>query len=234
MGLQAAMSPDAIPVPARKPFYRQLYVQVLTAIALGALVGHLFPEVGSALKPLGDGFIKLVKMIIAPVIFLTIVTGIAGMTHLRTVGRVFAKAMTYFLFFSTLALIVGMVVAHVVQPGAGMNVNVADLDQKEVRGYVDKTHELTITGFLLDIIPREKAGQAMAMWGAGIMVGPIIGPTLGGWLTDHLSWRWVFYINVPIGLFCTAMTWALYRDRETPVRRMPVVRTRPMCWTFPP
>lgn len=98
-------------------------------------------------------------MIIAPVIFLTIVTGIASMTHLKSVGRVFGKAMLYFLFFSTLALIVGMVVAHVVQPGAGMNVNVADLDQKEVRGYVDKTHELTITGFLMDIIPKSLLGS---------------------------------------------------------------------------
>ena len=90
---------------------------------------------------------------IAPVIFLTIVTGIAGMTHLRTVGRVFAKSMAYFLFFSTLALVVGMVVAHVVQPGAGMNINPADLDQTAVNGYVQKSHELTLVGFALDIIP---------------------------------------------------------------------------------
>ncbi|MDP1007223.1 cation:dicarboxylate symporter family transporter, partial [Klebsiella pneumoniae] len=88
----------------------------------GVLLGHFEPQYAEQFKPLGDAFIKLVKMIIAPVIFLTIVTGIAGMTHLRTVGRVFLKAMAYFLFFSTLALVVGMVVAHVVQPGAGMNI----------------------------------------------------------------------------------------------------------------
>lgn len=92
-------------------------------------------------------------MIIAPVIFLTIVTGIAGMTHLKTVGRVFAKSMTYFLFFSTLALIVGMIVAHVVQPGAGMNINPAELDQSAVNTYVQKSHELSLVGFLMDIIP---------------------------------------------------------------------------------
>jgi aerobic C4-dicarboxylate transport protein len=95
------------------PFYRQLYFQVVFAIVLGVLLGHFEPAYGEALKPLGDAFIKLVKMIIAPVIFLTIVTGIASMTHLSTVGRVFGKAMAYFLFFSTLALVVGLIVANV-------------------------------------------------------------------------------------------------------------------------
>jgi len=138
---------------AQVPWYRHMYVQVLVAIALGALLGHFEPAIGESLKPLGDAFIKLVKMIIGPVIFLTIVTGIAGMPQLKAVGRVFVKAMVYFLFFSTLALVVGMVVAHVVQPGAGMNVNVADLDQSAVANYVSKSHELTLTGFLMEIIP---------------------------------------------------------------------------------
>lgn len=142
------------PRPPRLPLYRQLYLQVVVAIVLGALLGHFEPALGEAMKPLGDAFIKLVKMIITPVIFLTIVTGIAGMTQLRTVGRVFAKAMVYFLFFSTLALIVGMIVAHVVQPGAGMNVNAADLDQTAVHSYVEKSHDLTLVGFLMDIIPN--------------------------------------------------------------------------------
>lgn len=146
--------PTTAPLAAKPlPFYRQLYFQVVVAIVLGAILGHCEPAFAESLKPLGDAFIKLVKMIIAPVIFLTIVTGIAGMTHLRTVGRVFAKSMAYFLFFSTLALIVGMVVAHVVQPGAGMNINPADLDQTAVNGYVQKSHELTLVGFALDIIP---------------------------------------------------------------------------------
>ena len=135
-------------------FYRQLYFQVVFAIVLGVLLGHFEPSYGEALKPLGDAFIKLVKMIIAPVIFLTIVTGIAGMSQLSTVGRVFGKAMAYFLFFSTLALVVGLVVANVVQPGAGMNINPADLDQTAVKGYVAKSHEMTLTGFALDIIPK--------------------------------------------------------------------------------
>ncbi|TQM17044.1 aerobic C4-dicarboxylate transport protein [Pseudoxanthomonas sp. 3HH-4] len=140
--------------PPRQPLYRQLYFQVIVAIVLGALLGHFEPAFAESMKPLGDAFIKLVKMIIAPVIFLTIVTGIAGMTHLRTVGRVFAKAMAYFLFFSTLALVIGMIVAHVVQPGAGMNINPADLDQSAVRNYVQKSHELSLVGFLMDIIPK--------------------------------------------------------------------------------
>ena len=144
---------DAVP-PARLPLYRQLYVQVLVAIVLGVLLGHFSPALGEAMKPLGDAFIKLVEMIIAPVIFLTIVTGIAGMPHLRGVGRVFLKAMAYFLFFSTLALVVGMIDAHVVQPGAGMHVNPAELDQGAVDDYVNKSHELSLVGFVLDVIPK--------------------------------------------------------------------------------
>ncbi|PZQ27164.1 MAG: C4-dicarboxylate transporter DctA [Stenotrophomonas acidaminiphila] len=140
--------------PPKQPLYRQLYFQVIVAIVLGALLGHFEPALAESMKPLGDAFIKLVKMIIAPVIFLTIVTGIAGMTHLRTVGRVFAKAMAYFLFFSTLALVIGMIVAHVVQPGAGMNINPADLDRSAVDDYVQKSHELSLVGFLMDIIPK--------------------------------------------------------------------------------
>ncbi|SMQ96652.1 dicarboxylate/amino acid:cation symporter [Xanthomonas fragariae] len=147
------ISKPAGPLPASVPFYRQLYFQVVVAIVLGALLGHFEPAFAESLKPLGDAFIKLVKMIIAPVIFLTIVTGIAGMTHLKTVGRVFVKSMAYFLFFSTLALIVGMIVAHVVQPGAGMNINPAELDQSAVNTYVQKSHELSLVGFLMDIIP---------------------------------------------------------------------------------
>ncbi len=146
----------AVPVvpPRHVPLYRQLYFQVVVAIFVGAVLGYFEPAFAESLKPLGDAFIKLVKMIIAPVIFLTIVTGIAGMRQLSTVGRVFAKSMVYFLFFSTLALIVGLIVAHVIQPGAGMHVSVADLDQTQVTSYVEKSHELTLTGFLMDIIPK--------------------------------------------------------------------------------
>ena len=139
--------------PKRGRLWTQLYFQVVVAIVLGALLGHFNPGLGEALKPLGDGFIKLVKMIISPVIFLTVVTGIAGMRELGSVGRVAGKAFAYFLFFSTLALVVGLVVANVVQPGAGMNIDPATLDTGAISDYAAKAHETTITGFLLSIIP---------------------------------------------------------------------------------
>ncbi|MDR7154622.1 aerobic C4-dicarboxylate transport protein [Sphingobium xenophagum] len=137
----------------RLPWYRQLYVQVLIAIALGVTIGHFFPDAGVQLKPLGEAFIKLVKMIIAPVIFLTIVTGIAGMKELGAIGRVAAKAFGYFLTFSTLALIVGLIVANVVQPGAGLNIDPASLDAEQVADYASKAHESSLTSFLMNIIP---------------------------------------------------------------------------------
>jgi aerobic C4-dicarboxylate transport protein len=143
---------------ASVPFYRQLYVQVIAAIAAGILVGHYYPDIGSQLKPLGDAFIRLVKMIIAPVIFLTVATGIAGMADLKKVGRVAGKAMIYFFTFSTLALAVGMVIANLVQPGAGMHIAPASLDASAVADYATKAHESTITGFLMNIIPETIVG----------------------------------------------------------------------------
>jgi aerobic C4-dicarboxylate transport protein len=128
-------------------------VQVIAAITLGIAVGFLAPEAGVALQPLGDGFIKLVKMIIAPVIFLTIATGIAGMGQVGAVGRVAGKAFAYFLAVSTLALVIGLVVANVVQPGSGLNIDPATLDATAVKTYADKAHDASIVGFLLDVIP---------------------------------------------------------------------------------
>jgi aerobic C4-dicarboxylate transport protein len=139
--------------PKRAPLYSQLYIQVLIAISAGVLVGTLWPEFGASLKPLGDAFIKLVKMVIAPLIFLTIVTGIAGMGEMKAVGRVASKAFIYFFSFSTLALIIGLIVANVVQPGAGMNIDPATLDGAAVSDYTAKAHDQTLVGFLLNIIP---------------------------------------------------------------------------------
>ena len=137
----------------RRPLWKSLYVQVLVAIALGVLVGWLWPATGAALKPLGDGFIKLVKMIITPVIFLTVVTGIAGMRDLGAFGRIAAKAFAYFITMSTFALVVGLAVANLVRPGAGLNVDPATLDTSKVASYVTKAHETTVSGFVLNIIP---------------------------------------------------------------------------------
>ena len=147
------------PAPeGRQPFYKHLYVQVLAAIIAGILLGHFYPEIGAQLKPLGDAFIKLVKMIIAPVIFLTVATGIAGMSDMKKVGRVAGKAMLYFFTFSTLALIVGLVVANVVQPGAGMHIDPATLDAAAVATYTEKAHDSSIVGFLMNIIPTTIVG----------------------------------------------------------------------------
>ncbi|UIK08399.1 dicarboxylate/amino acid:cation symporter (plasmid) [Neorhizobium galegae] len=147
-----------VPTHDELPFYRHLYFQVLVAIAAGILLGHFYPDVGASLKPLGDAFIKLVKMIIAPVIFLTVATGIAGMADLQKVGRVAGKAMIYFLAFSTLALAVGLLVSNIVQPGAGMHIDPATLDAKAVATYTAKAHDATITGFLMNIIPDTIVG----------------------------------------------------------------------------
>lgn len=135
--------------PQHKPWYKALYVQVIIAIIFGILLGTFAPQVGEAMKPLGDAFIKLVKMIIAPVIFLTVTTGIAGMSNMKQVGRVAGKAMLYFITFSTLALIIGLIVANVLQPGAGLNIDPATLhsgkDAAKVAEYVTKAHDSTVT-----------------------------------------------------------------------------------------
>jgi len=140
-------------LPVRPPFWRSLYAQVLVAIALGIALGWLAPDAGSQLKPLGDAFIKLVKMVIAPVIFLTVVTGIAGLRDLGELGRVAVKTFGYFLVLSTFALIVGLVVANVVQPGAGLHIDPAALDTSQVAAYSETAHDQTIVGFLTGIIP---------------------------------------------------------------------------------
>ena len=140
--------------PKKQKFYRILYVQVIFAIVAGVLLGHFMPEFGESLKPLGDAFIKIVKMIIAPVIFLTVATGIAGMTNMGAVGRVTGKAMIYFLTFSTLALVVGMVVANLIQPGKGLNIDPAQLESDKVATYVEKAHDASIVDFFMNIIPK--------------------------------------------------------------------------------
>jgi aerobic C4-dicarboxylate transport protein len=137
-----------------KRIYKNLYFQVLTAIVLGALLGHFYPETGADMKPLGDGFIKLIKMIIAPIIFCTVVTGIAGMEDMKKVGRVGAKALLYFEIVSTLALAIGLVVVSVIKPGVGMNADVSKLDTKALETFTEKAHAHTTVDFLMNIIPN--------------------------------------------------------------------------------
>ncbi|HIJ87463.1 MAG TPA: dicarboxylate/amino acid:cation symporter [Desulfuromonadales bacterium] len=137
-----------------KKFYQHLYFQVLTAISIGICVGHFYPETGAAMKPLGDGFIKLIKMIIAPVIFCTVVTGIAGMEDMKKVGRVGAKALLYFEVVSTLALAIGLLVVSVIQPGVGMNADVTKLDTKALTAITSKGQAHSTVDFLINIIPN--------------------------------------------------------------------------------
>lgn len=140
------------------PWWRSLYAQVLAAIVIGGALGHFAPELAVQLKPLGDAFIKLVKMVIGPVIFLTVAGGIAGMSSLARLGSTTGKAMLYFIVVSTFALVIGLIVANVVRPGDGMGVDPATLDAAAVGGYVGKAEEQSITGFLLSIIPDTFAG----------------------------------------------------------------------------
>ncbi|WP_027156983.1 dicarboxylate/amino acid:cation symporter [Methylobacter luteus] len=140
-------------VQSRKKSYQQLYVQVLTAIALAILLGHFYPETGIAMKPLGDGFIKLVKMIITPIIFCTVVSGIAGMRDMNKVGRVGIRALVYFEVVSTLALAIGLIVVHVIKPGAGMNIDVSTLDTTGLTAYTTAAKTQSTVDFLLNIIP---------------------------------------------------------------------------------
>lgn len=144
---------ETITPTQKKPWYRLLYVQVIIAIIIGVLMGKFWPEPSLGLKVLGDGFIALVKMIIAPVIFITVSTGLASMNNLKAVGRVTGKAMIYFITFSTLALVLGMVVANLIHPGHGMNIDPSTLDPKSIKDYVDASKEHSLTSFILNIIP---------------------------------------------------------------------------------
>src|SRR6476620_7876827 len=139
------MTKEAVrPAAPRQPWYSILYIQVLIAIALGILIGYFYPDLGKALKPLGDGFIALIKMMIAPVIFCTVVHGIASMGDLKKLGRVGVKTLVYFEVVSTLALGVGLLVGEIVQPGAGFNIDPASLDANAVSAYVTRAKDESI------------------------------------------------------------------------------------------
>jgi len=142
----------------KKSIFSVLYVQVLIGITLGILLGHFYPSWGAAMKPFGDGFIKLIKMVIAPIIFGTIVVGIAKMGDMKKVGRVGVKALVYFEVITTFALIIGIVVAETLQPGSGMHVDPKSLDAAAVAAYAAKAKTQTTVGFIMDIIPSTVVG----------------------------------------------------------------------------
>lgn len=134
-------------------FFKSLHTQVFLAIILGVALGHFYPALGESMRPLGDGFIKLIKMIIAPIIFCTIVTGIAGMDDIKKVGRVGAKALIYFEVVTTFALIIGLFLVNWLQPGAGMNVDVSQLDTKAIAAYTTAAKSQSSVDFFMNIIP---------------------------------------------------------------------------------
>jgi aerobic C4-dicarboxylate transport protein len=138
---------------ARQPWYRILYVQVLVAIAIGVTLGYFYPDAGKAMKPLGDGFIALIKMMIAPAIFCTVVHGISSIGDMRKVGRIGGKTLLYFETVSTVALLIGLLVGELLQPGAGFNIDPASLDPKSVATYVTRAKEESFVSHLLGIIP---------------------------------------------------------------------------------
>ena len=203
--------------PRKKPFYKVLYVQVIAAIITGILLGHFLPADGIAMKPLGDAFIKLVRMIISPVIFCTVVTGIASMHDMRKVGRVGGKALIYFEVVSTIALAIGLLAAHVLQPGKGFNVDPSTLDASSIAGYAAKAeHGEGLTGFLMHIIPDTFVGAftqgdilpvlliAMLFGSALAVMGEPAKPVIG--LIEALSKAFFKIVHVitslaPIGAF---------------------------------
>jgi aerobic C4-dicarboxylate transport protein len=150
-------TPAAIP-GRRKPLYTVLYIQVLTAIIIGIILGYVAPETGAAMRPLGDGFIKLVRMMITPIIFCVVVVGIAKIGDLKAVGRIGTKALIYFEVVSTIALIIGLVVVNIIQPGVGVNADPASLDATAVASYASTAEHLSTTQFLLNIIPNTIVG----------------------------------------------------------------------------
>jgi len=142
----------------KRPFYTNLYVQVLAAIAVGVVLGVVSPDKAAAMKPLGDGFIKLVKMLIAPIVFSTVVVGIAHMGEMRDVGRIGLRALLYFEVVSTVALGIGLIVVTVLQPGAGVGFNPATADLNAVKSYTSASEHLSTVDFILNVIPDTIVG----------------------------------------------------------------------------
>lgn len=140
---------------APRPLYKELYFQVLVAILLGVALGFFNPPLAKQMKPLGDGFVKLIRMMIAPIIFTTVVTGIAGMGDMKKLGRVGMKALLYFEVVTTVALVIGLVIVKVVQPGAGINADPATLDAKSVAQYTTSAQHLSSVDFVMNIIPDQ-------------------------------------------------------------------------------
>ena len=218
--------------------FKSLYFQVLVAIGIGVLLGHYYPELGAQMKPLGDGFVKLINMIIAPVIFCTVVTGIAGMRDMRKVGRVGGKALLYFEVVSTIALLIGILAAHLLHPGVGFNIDVKTLDSSAIAGFVGQAeHGEGIVGFLLHVIPATffdafSKGEILpvlfvsVLFGVGLVMVGEKGRPLVGVINQasEVFFRIVGIISrvAPIGAFgAIAFTIGKYGDKLAIVNILP-------------
>ena len=209
-----------------RAIWKSLYVQVLFGIACGAILGYFWPAAGAAMRPLGDGFIKLIRMLIAPIVFCTVVVGIAQMSALKELGRIGLRALIYFETVSTLALVIGMIVVSVVEPGAGVNADRVPLDASTVSSYTAAAKSLSATDFVLNIIPTTVVdafakGEILqvlllsVLFGLALLhLGSRVRPLVG--LLDQAS-RALFYVVgmimrlAPIGAFgATAFTIGRY------------------------
>ncbi|HEB4993208.1 TPA: dicarboxylate/amino acid:cation symporter [Aeromonas hydrophila subsp. hydrophila] len=176
----------------QKRIVSSLYFQVLLAITLGVILGHIYPDLGADMKPLGDGFVKLIKMIIAPVIFCTVVTGIAGMESMKAVGKTGAIALLYFEVVSTIALIIGLCVVNLLQPGAGMNIDPATLDASAISAYAEQAKAQGIIPFLLDVIP----GSVIGAFASGNILQVLLFAVLFGFSLHHIGEKGKVIFNV--------------------------------------
>lgn len=159
-----------------KPFYKELYFQVIVGILTGVSLGYFFPDLAIKMKPLGDGFIKLIAMIIGPIIFCTVVTGIAGMRDMKELGRVGGKALIYFAVMSIVALIIGLLGGHIIQPGAGFNIDPSSLDTSALTRYTESARNVNVSDFLMGIIPATfvsafSSGNVLAILMVSILFG---------------------------------------------------------------
>jgi aerobic C4-dicarboxylate transport protein len=203
-------------------YLKLLYVQVLIAIVIGAAIGHYAPDLGTDLKPLGDGFIRLIKMLIAPIIFSTVVLGIAGMENLRHVGRVGLLALGYFEIVTTLALILGLVVINTLAPGAGMHVDVATLDPARVASYATQAHEQGVVDFLLHIIPT----SFLKAFVDGEILQVLLIALLCGFALQHVGER-----GAPLRRGLDAFAALLFRIVEYVTRLAPIGAFGAMAFT---
>ncbi|MCY9820865.1 dicarboxylate/amino acid:cation symporter [Aeromonas media] len=175
-----------------KKVFSSLYFQVLLAITLGVFLGHIYPDLGADMKPLGDGFVKLIKMIIAPVIFCTVVTGIAGMESMKAVGKTGAIALLYFEVVSTIALVIGLCVVNLLQPGVGMNVDPATLDASTISAYAEQAKSQGIIAFLLDVIPASVIGA----FASGNILQVLLFAVLFGFSLHHIGEKGKLVFNM--------------------------------------